>query len=314
MQDIKNSETRLKIGTRGSPLALAQAKEVKAHLHAAHPELDRIEIIVLSTKGDRVLDRPLADIGGKGLFTEEIEAALLSGEIDLAVHSLKDMPTALPDGLEISAVLEREDVRDAFISARAAHPADLPAGSVIGTASLRRQAQTLAICSDLKVIAFRGNVQSRLGKLDQNIVDATYLAMAGLKRLGISDDRFHPLETDDFLPAVAQGAICIETACHNERARQLVRPLNHPASEICVRAERAMLDCLDGSCRTPIGGYATLTENIITLKGGIFMPDGSARHYHQATGPDPEQLGQQVGQALKDMAGDDFFRIVGTGY
>jgi len=314
VQDIKNSETCLKIGTRGSPLAQAQAREVKAHLHAAHPGLDMIEIIVLSTKGDRILDRPLADIGGKGLFTEEIEAALLSGEIDLAVHSLKDMPTCLPEGLEISAVLEREDVRDAFISARAAHPADLPAGSVIGTASLRRQAQTLAICSGLKVIAFRGNVQSRLGKLDRNIVDATYLAMAGLKRLGISDDRFHPLETDEFLPAVAQGAICIETARHNGRAQKLVRPLNHPASEICVRAERAMLDCLDGSCRTPIAGYATLAENLITLKGGIFLPDGSASHYHQATGPDPEQLGQQVGQALKDMAGDDFFRIVGTGY
>lgn len=313
MQDIKNSETRLKIGTRGSPLALAQAHEVKDRLMDAHPELDMIEIIVLSTKGDRILDRPLADIGGKGLFTEEIETALLSGEIDLAVHSLKDMPTSLPDGLEISAVPEREDVRDAFISDRAAHPADLPTGSVIGTASLRRQAQTLAICSGLKVIPFRGNVQSRLKKLDRNSVDATYLAMAGLKRLGISDDRFHPLETDDFLPAVAQGAICIETACHNGRARQRVRPLNHPATEICVRAERAMLDCLDGSCRTPIAGYATLAENIITLKGGIFLPDGSASHYHQATGPDPEQLGHEVGQVLKDMAGDDFFRIIGAG-
>lgn len=314
MQETKNTETPLKIGTRGSPLALAQAREVKERLQAAHPALGRVEIIVLSTQGDRILDRPLADIGGKGLFTEEIESALLSGEIDLAVHSLKDMPTSLPDRLEILAVLEREDVRDAFISARADHPADLPPGSVIGTASLRRQAQTLVLCPDLKVVTFRGNVQSRLKKLDQHIVDATFLAMAGLNRLGLKDKRIHPLETDDFLPAVAQGAICIETACHNRRARQLVLPLNHAATEICVRAERAMLECLDGSCRTPIAGYATLAGKLITLKGGIALPDGSASHYHQATGPEAEQLGRQVGQALKDLAGDDFFRKLGTGY
>lgn len=315
MQDSKKNQPAIRMGTRGSPLALAQAGEVRGRLLAAHPQLpeDVIEIAVIATEGDRILNQPLADLGGKGLFTAEIEAALISGHIDMAVHSLKDMPTCLEDGLEIACILEREDARDGFISAKATRPNDLPAASVIGTASLRRQAQTLAARPDITVVTFRGNVQSRLKKLDDNIVDATYLAMAGLNRLGLKDSRIHPLEVEDFLPAVAQGAICIEIATCNERVRQLIRPLNHKATEICVRAERAMLKYLDGSCRTPIAGHATVDEGIITLRGQISLPDGSEYHCHQATGADPEQLGMQVGQALKNQAGDDFFHKLNSG-
>lgn len=315
MQNTKKNEISVRIGTRGSQLALTQAHEVKTRLINAHPHLseDMIEIVVMSTKGDRILDRPLAEIGGKGLFTEEIETALLNGDIDIAVHSLKDMPTSLPDGLELVCYPEREDPRDAFISAKASRLADMPAGSVIGTASLRRQAQTLALRRDIKVVSFRGNVQSRLKKLDENIVDATYLAMAGLNRLGLNDSRIHPIELNDFLPAVAQGAICIEIASQNETSRNLLRPLNHQPTEICVRAERAMLKILDGSCRTPIAGHATLDGTILTLKGHISLPDGSEDHSFEAQGDNPEKLGAHVGQYLRDQAGPEFFEKLEAG-
>ncbi len=315
MQDSKKSEISVRIGTRGSQLALAQAHEVKDHLIRAHDHLSEsnIEIIVMSTKGDRILDRPLSEIGGKGLFTEEIEAALLNGAIDIAVHSLKDMPTSLPDDLELACYLEREDVRDAFISGKASSLNDIPSGAVIGSASLRRQAQTLALRSDVEVVTFRGNVQSRLKKLDENIVDATYLAMAGLNRLGLKDDRIHPIEVEEFLPAVAQGAICIEIASHNRRARRLIHPLNHRETEICVRAERAMLKILDGSCRTPIAGYATLHGSMITLRGLVSLPDGSENHNFEASGDNPEELGTYVGQYLRDQAGEGFFKKLNTG-
>ncbi|PCJ36723.1 MAG: hydroxymethylbilane synthase [Alphaproteobacteria bacterium] len=305
----------VRIGTRASPLALAQAHEVKDRLCRAHKNLtDRaIEIIVMSTQGDRILDRALSEIGGKGLFTEEIEAALIKGRIDIAVHSLKDMPTSLPEGLEIACYLEREDVRDAFISAKAAALKDLPAGAHIGTASLRRQAQTLALRSDVTVSTFRGNVQSRLKKLDENIVDATYLAMAGLNRLGLKDDRIHPIEIDEFLPAVAQGAICIEIARSNDQARALLRPLNHHDTEVCVRAERAMLKILDGSCRTPIAGLATIKDGLLILKGFISLPDGSESHSFESSGTDPEELGITVGEMLKKNAGADFFKKLNIG-
>lgn len=315
MQDSNKNEISVRIGTRGSQLALVQAHEVKDRLIRAHDHLsaDEVEIIVMSTKGDRILDRPLSEIGGKGLFTEEIETALLKGDIDIAVHSLKDMPTSLPDGLELACYLEREDVRDAFISAKASTLQDMPAGSVIGSASLRRQAQTLALRPDVKVVTFRGNVQSRLRKLDENIVDATYLAMAGLKRLGLKDDRIHPIEVEDFLPAVAQGAICIEIASKNDTARALLKPLNHYDTEICVRAERAMLKILDGSCRTPIAGYATVEKDMLTLKGLVSLPDGSESHAFEASGDDPEKLGASVGQALRDQAGAEFFKKLNAG-
>ncbi len=315
MQDSNNNEISVRIGTRGSPLALVQAQEVKERLILAHDHLseDRIEIVVMSTQGDRIVDRALADIGGKGLFTEEIEAALLNGDIDIAVHSLKDMPTILDIGLELACYLEREDARDAFISANACSLQELPSGAVIGSASLRRQAQTLALRPDVKLVTFRGNVQSRLKKIDNNIVDATYLAMAGLNRLGLKDPRIHPIEIEDFLPAVAQGAICIEIASHNDKARQLLSPLNHPQTEICVRAERAMLKILDGSCRTPIAGYATADKGNITLKGQLSLPDGSESHCFTASGADPEQLGTYVGQHLRDQAGEEFFKKLHAG-
>ncbi|MCF8473418.1 MAG: hydroxymethylbilane synthase [Emcibacter sp.] len=309
MQEPNIIKNILRIGTRGSQLALAQAHEVKNRLISAHKNLSEnmIEIVVMSTRGDRILDRPLAEIGGKGLFTEEIEAALIKGDIDIAVHSLKDMPTNLPDGLELACYLEREDVRDAFISSKASSLKDLPAGAIIGSASLRRQAQTLTLRPDVSVITFRGNVQSRLKKLDENIVDATFLAMAGLNRLGLKDDRVHPMDSDDFLPAVAQGAISIEIASHNSHARELIAPLNHPETEYCVKAERAMLKILDGSCRTPIAGLATFEEGVLTLRGKISLPDGSETHSHTATGHVPETLGTTVGQFLRDQAGKDFF-------
>lgn len=315
MQDSKKNELSIRIGTRGSQLALVQAHEVKDRLIRAHDHLseDKIEIIVMSTRGDRITDRALADIGGKGLFTEEIEAALRDGQIDIAVHSLKDMPTSLPEGLELACILQREDARDAFISAKASSLQDMPAGAIIGSASLRRQAQTLALRPDVKVETFRGNVQSRLKKLDENIVDATYLAMAGLNRLGLKDSRIHPMETPDFLPAVAQGAICIEIASHNEAARILLQPLNHHDTEICVTAERTMLKILDGSCRTPIAGYATVDKGMLTLKGLIMLPDGSESHSFEAKGTDPNALGIYVGQMLRDRAGAEFFKKLNAG-
>lgn len=317
MQDSKKSEITVRIGTRGSLLALAQAEEVKARLIAAHDHLSKnnIEIVVMSTRGDRVLDRPLSEIGGKGLFTEEIEASLLSGDIDIAVHSLKDMATVLPDGLELVCYLEREDVRDAFISAKAATLKDLPKGAVIGSASLRRQAQTLALRPDVSVVTFRGNVQSRLRKLEEGVVDATYLAVAGLNRLGLDDPRVHPIPVDNFLPAVAQGAISIEIASHNQTAREMLAPLNHRNTELCVRAERAMLKILDGSCRTPIAGYATLTGDQITLRGQVALPDGKESYSNTLQGPaqDPEALGHRLGQILRDQAGPAFFAKLAVG-
>ncbi|MDA0707675.1 MAG: hydroxymethylbilane synthase [Proteobacteria bacterium] len=298
-----NKDKKLTIGTRGSKLALVQANEVKNLLMSVHPHLrsEYIDIKVLSTRGDRVQDRNLSEIGGKGLFTEEIENALIDGRIDIAVHSLKDMPTQLPDGLELVCFLEREDVRDAFISDMATSMMDLPLGAIIGTSSLRRQAQTLALRPDLKIIGFRGNVQTRLKKLDDKLADATFLAVAGLNRLSISDDRIHPVSVDELLPAVAQGAIAIEIASHNEVMRSILKPLNHRHTELRVRAERAMLKILDGSCRTPIAGLATINGDLLTLKGRVLETDGTNDRCAEVTGPkhNPEAIGIELGQLLK---------------
>ncbi|HPF46055.1 MAG: hydroxymethylbilane synthase [Alphaproteobacteria bacterium] len=293
----------LKIGTRGSQLALAQANEVKSLLISAHNHLNEnnIEIIVMSTRGDRVQDRNLSEIGGKGLFTEEIEQALYKGEIDIAVHSLKDMPTKLPEGLELVCYLEREDVRDAFISSKAASLMDLAPGAVVGTSSLRRKAQAMVLRPDLKIINFRGNVQTRLEKLDQNVADATFLAMAGLNRLGINDSRVNAIDASIILPAVAQGAITIEIASRNDEMRKLLKPLNHKETELCVRAERAMLYILDGSCRTPIAGMATIDGETMTLKGRVLSEDGKIDRCDKISGDknDPEKLGETLGLRLK---------------
>lgn len=304
MQDpANNRDSKLIIGTRGSKLALAQAHQVRDLLITHHEELsgDNIEICVLSTRGDRVQDRNLSEIGGKGLFTEEIEAALYSGDIDIAVHSLKDMPTRLPDGLELACYLEREDIRDAFLSEKASCLAELPHGAVVGTSSLRRKAQALALRPDLKIINFRGNVQTRLKKLDDGVADATFLAMAGLNRLGIKDPRVNPIETIEILPAVAQGAITIEVASGNDKIKAMLEPLNHKETELRVRAERAMLDILDGSCRTPIAGLATIEGDVMTLQGRVLNEDGKNDIADRISGDknDPEALGRDLGQKIK---------------
>lgn len=299
-ETVKNN---LVIGTRGSKLALAQAEEVKGLLIAAHDYLnsENIEIKIMSTRGDRVQDRNLSEIGGKGLFTEEIEDALFKGDIDIAVHSLKDMPTRLPDGLELVCYLEREDVKDAFLSAKASSLLELPVGAVLGTSSLRRKAQALALRPDLKVVNFRGNVQTRLKKLDENVADATFLAMAGLNRLNIDDKRVSAINTNELLPAVAQGAITIEIATNNDVMRSLLKPLNHRETELRVRAERTMLDILDGSCRTPIAGLATIKDDILTLKGRVLDEDGTNDRQGSVSGNknDPEAIGRELGKILK---------------
>jgi len=245
---------RLRLGTRGSPLALAQANEVRARLTAAHTELseDAVEIVVITTTGDKIQDRTLAEIGGKGLFTKEIEEALLAGRIDAAVHSMKDVPTWLPEGLEISTILPREDPRDGLLSAGGQDLAGLPPCSVVGTASLRRQAQVLLARPDLRVVPFRGNVQTRLRKLAEGQVDATLLAMAGLKRLGMSGEVSAVLAPEVMLPAVAQGAIGVEIRSNDAVTRGALAALDDRDSAIRVAAERACLAVLDGSCRTPI--------------------------------------------------------------
>ena len=265
----------IRIGTRGSPLALAQAYETRARLMAAHRlSEDAISITIIKTTGDQVLDRPLADIGGKGLFTKEIEEALLAREIDVAVHSMKDMQTALPDGLAIGAVLPREDVRDAFISLKYASLAEIPHGAIVGTSSLRRQAQLLHKRPDLTVIGFRGNVQTRLRKLQEGVADATFLAVAGLKRLGLEDRITAPVPIDEMLPAVAQGAIGLEIREGDEATAAWIAPLNDAATALAISAERAFLARLEGSCRTPIAGYASLEGGKLKFRGQVLSPDG----------------------------------------
>ena len=249
--------SRLVIGTRGSPLALAQAREVRERLAAAHAlAADTIELEVIRTTGDTIRDRPLAEAGGKGLFTKEIEEALIAGAIDLAVHSAKDMPTFLPPELRIAAVLPREDARDVFISHKAKTLADLPRGARVGTASLRRQALVKRLRDDLAVVPMRGNVETRLRKLAAGEVDAIVLALAGLKRLGLADAATAVLSIDEFLPAVGQGIIAIEARGDDEHTLDLLRAVSHAATAAALTAERAFLAVLEGSCRTPIAGHA----------------------------------------------------------
>jgi hydroxymethylbilane synthase len=307
----------LRIGTRGSPLALAQAHEVRARLVAAWPELaspDSIEIVVIKTTGDMVLDRPLAEIGGKGLFTKELDDQMLDGRIDLAVHSMKDVPTVLPPGIVLPCVLPREDVRDAFISLKAKSLAELPPGSVIGTASLRRGAQILHRRPDLKVVNFRGNVQSRLRKLEAGEVDATLLAMAGLRRLGLDHVVTAALSTDEMLPAVAQGAIGITCRAGDPRAHHFLSLLNDGETMVRIEAERAFLAKLDGSCRTPIAALAEIRQtdlDHLTFRGLIISTDGRVVHATQREGR-PDQaaaMGRDAGEELQAIAGPGFFDI-----
>ena len=305
------ASSKIRIGTRGSPLALAQAREVQQRLEAAHGA-GRLafEVRVIKTSGDRIQDRPLSEVGGKGLFTKEIEEALLAGDIDLAVHSMKDMPTLLPEGLTITCLLPREDVRDAFISRKAASLADLPQGAVVGTSSLRRQAQVRRARPDLVVVPMRGNVETRLRKLEDGAADATLLACAGLKRLGLADRITAPVPVDEMLPAIAQGAIGIETRSDDAASAELIAPINHQATALCVIAERAFLARLDGSCRTPIAGLAELDGGRLTFRGMILTPDGTQCHETRRVGR-PEAaitLAEDAAAELLALGGPDFFR------
>jgi len=302
------------IGTRGSPLALAQAHEVRRRLARAHGiDEERIAIRVIRTSGDVIQDRALLEAGGKGLFTKEIEEALLAGLIDLAVHSSKDVPTFLPENTFLSAFLPREDVRDVFISHRAATLAELPAGSVVGTASLRRQAMVLRLRPDLKVKVFRGNVETRLRKLAEGEADATLLALAGLRRLGMADKATQILSVDEFLPAVGQGAVAIESRRDDDRIAQFVARITDPDTETALAAERSFLALLDGSCRTPIGGHCRVEGASIRFRGMIISPDGRTAYETSREGPRAEAvaLGADAARELRGRAGEAFFTLFG---
>ncbi len=302
--------SKIRIGTRGSPLALAQAHETRDRLIRAHGlSPDDMEIVIIRTTGDKVQDRPLAEIGGKGLFTREIEEALLARRIDLAVHSMKDMPTELPRGLVIPTMLEREDVRDAFICRKAARLDDLPEGAVIGSSSLRRQAQLRHRRPDLQVVMFRGNVQTRLKKLDEGQVDATFLACAGLRRLDMAHIITEAMATTEMLPAVAQGAIGIEVREDNAAIRTLLDAIHHPDTFTRVSAERTFLHVLDGSCRTPIAALAELDGGTMNLRAMILTPDGRICHETTRRGPATTavEMGRDAGAELKALGGPDFF-------
>ncbi|MDA0662237.1 MAG: hydroxymethylbilane synthase [Proteobacteria bacterium] len=299
----------LKIGTRGSPLALVQANDVRDRLLAQHRGL-QVDIVVIRTTGDQVQDRPLAEIGGKGLFTKEIEEALFSGDIDLAVHSMKDVETRLPDGLGISTILPREDPRDAFISLRAPTLAELPAGAVIGTSSLRRKAQVKYLRPDLEVVPLRGNVETRLNKLRAGDVDATFLAYAGLRRLGMAEVATQLMDPAEMLPAVAQGAVGIEVRINDSVVQAYLLPLNDGETARRVLAERAMLAELDGSCRTPIAALAEFTgPETLRLRGLVASHDGTTVHEVTRDGPaaTAEAMGVDAGRSLRDHMGPDFF-------
>jgi hydroxymethylbilane synthase len=299
----------IRIGTRGSKLALVQAYQLRDRLMAAHglTEAD-FNLAIIKTSGDIITDQPLSAFGGKGLFTKEIEEALIASEIDVAVHSMKDMPTKLPEGLEISCLLPREDVRDAFISLKVERLDALPEGAVLGTSSLRRQAQVKRLRPDLRVITYRGNVDTRLRKLAEGEADATLLAVAGLRRLGLEDRITALIETDAMLPAIAQGAIGIETRIGDTRMQELLAPLHHQETSICVEAERAFLAELDGSCRTPIAGLATISGDRLEFRGEILLPDGSESHStrRHGTPADAAAIGIDAARELLHAAGPGF--------
>ncbi len=299
-----------KIGTRGSALALAQAHETRACLCAAHGmHEEQFEIVVVSTSGDRIQDRPLSEVGGKGLFSKEIEDLLLSGAIDLAVHSSKDMATTLPDGLVLAAFLPREDARDAFIGREVKRLTDLPQGATIGSSSLRRQAQIKHLRPDLNVVMFRGNVQTRLRKLSEGQVDGTLLALAGLKRLALEHAVTEILNETEFLPAPGQGAICIEIRENDSDLQALVKLISHKPTTLALMCERAFLKVLDGDCRTPLAGHALIEGEKLYFKGMILNPDGTVVHAVEDSGlaSDAIQIGERAARNILEKAGKDFF-------
>ncbi|MDE0704031.1 MAG: hydroxymethylbilane synthase [Rhodospirillaceae bacterium] len=296
-------ERPLRIGTRGSPLALAQAHLVSGALAAAHPAAPPADIVPIVTTGDRITDRPLADIGGKGLFAKEIEAALLAGAIDCAVHSAKDLETVLPDGLVIAAVLPREDPRDALICPASRTLEGIPRGARLGTASVRRKSLMRALRPDLRIAPIRGNIGTRLGKVANGEFDATLLAMAGLIRAGCAGDAA-PLAVDDFLPSAGQGIVAVQCRAGDAAVLGHVAPIDHPETMAALRAERAVLAVLDGSCRTPIAAHAEIRDGRMTVRGLVADPGGAGIWRHGERGPagDPAALGQAVGQALRAAA------------
>lgn len=300
----------LKIGTRGSPLALWQAHEVRRCLMAAHdlPEA-AFEIVVIKVTGDQIQDKALREIGGKGLFTREIEEALLDGGIDIAVHSMKDMPTVQPEGLVLDCYLKREDVRDAFVSPGVASLTDLPQGAVVGSSSLRRRAQLALRRPDLRLVEFRGNVQTRMKKLEDGVAHATFLAMAGLNRLGMASMARGPIPVEEMLPAVAQGAIGIERRTADDRVSGMLAAIHDGPTGLRLAAERAFLARLDGSCETPIAGLAVIEGETLWLRGELLRPDGSASVAGDLRGPvaDGPGLGRALADELMGRAGPGFF-------
>ncbi|WP_394693230.1 hydroxymethylbilane synthase [Hyphobacterium sp.] len=306
----------LPLATRKSPLALAQAHLVQEGLVAAlGATTNDFPIHALVSTGDRLTDRKLIDAGGKGLFTKEIDDALLTGAAAIAVHSMKDVPTQLPDGLVLAAVLEREDSRDVLLTADgSAQLADLPRGARLGTASLRRQAQALALRPDLEIVTLRGNVDTRLGKVRSGDVDATFLARAGLKRLGRKEGSFPPCGLDTMLPAAGQAAIGLVIRADDEAAARAVLTLNHLPSAFALTAERAFLAALDGSCRTPLAAHATIDGDTLRIMGEALLPDGSARWQDQRTGSfaDAEGIGRELGEAIKQAGGTRLAEAIKT--
>lgn len=300
----------LRIGTRGSPLALAQAYETRKRLtNALNISEDSFEIVVISTSGDRILDRPLKEVGGKGLFTKEIEQDMLDRKIDIAVHSMKDMPVEQPDGLTLGCYLPREDVRDAFVSSRYKNVNELPSGSKVGTSSLRRKAQLKFSRPDLEVVEFRGNVQTRLKKLKDGVATCTFLAMAGLNRLGLEEAAQSTMNPNEMLPAIAQGAIGIEWREEDRQISDILKKIHHEETGQRLNTERAFLAELDGSCQTPIAGLAIIEGSSLKFTGQVLRTDGSESISETAFGDieDGPRLGREMAQKILSQAGPEFF-------
>lgn len=308
--NLPDPSTPIKLGTRGSPLALAQANETRDCLIKAHGlEPGAVEIIVIKTMGDKVQDRPLSEIGGKGLFTKEIEEALLDGRIDIAVHSMKDVANVQPDGLVLDRVLPREDVRDGFLSHAHASIADLPEGAVVGSSSIRRRAQLLRVRPDLKLVEFRGNVQTRLGKLADGVAVGTFLAMAGLNRLGNASLARAAIAPSEMLPAVAQGIVGFERRIEDTASAELLAGITDPETQVRLDAERAFLAVIDGSCRTPVAGLATLNGGHLEFRGEVLRPDGSESFTvsRQGAAADAKEMGVDAANEILSQIGPGFF-------
>ncbi len=301
----------LKIATRQSPLALWQAEHIRARLEAMHADLT-VELVTFVTQGDKILDTPLAKIGGKGLFVKELEAALMDGRADLAVHSMKDVPMALPEGLSLAVICEREDPFDAFVSNHYASFTDLPQGAKVGTSSLRRKCQILKARPDLEIIDLRGNVGTRLSKLDNGQYDAIILASAGLKRLGLAERIRHTIQPDVSLPAVGQGALGLECRSQDHAVLDLILPLMHAETNVCVRAERAFNAYLEGGCQVPIAGYATLQNGQLQIEGRVGSVDGQTilKAVQYGAPEQAEMLGEELAKALLAQGAGDLLKAL----